>query len=149
MARRLCQVRRPLVGATSYFARRGRPTHPRELADHDCLGYSYLPTGESWLFIGPSGEHHAVAVTGPLRANNADVLMPALVAGLGLAMQPEFVVWRDIEAGRLEAVMSDWSTPPIALNIVTPHGLRPLKVTALIEFLVRRFSEHTAPWARR
>jgi DNA-binding transcriptional LysR family regulator len=104
--------------------------------------------GDTWQFIGPSSEEHAVAVTGPLRANNADALMASLRAGIGLALQPEFVVWRDLQEGRLEAVMTKWSAPPIALNIVTPPGgPRPSKVTVLIEFLVRRFSERAAPWA--
>jgi len=88
-----------------------------------------------------------VTVTGPLRANNADLLMPSLRAGIGIALQPEFLVWRDLRERRLEAVMTDWSTPPIALNIVTPPGgPRPSKVTVLVEFLVRRFSERAAPW---
>jgi DNA-binding transcriptional LysR family regulator len=149
VARRLCQVRRLLVGAPGYFARSGRPVHPRELAAHACLGYSYLPSGDSWQFISPAGEEHAVTVTGQLRANNANALMPSLRAGIGIAIQPEFVVWRDLEEGRLEAVMTDWSALPIALNIVTPPGgPRPTKVTVLIEFLVRRFSRHAAPWAK-
>jgi DNA-binding transcriptional LysR family regulator len=149
VARRLCRVRRPLVGAPGYFASRERPLHPRDLLAHACLGYSYLPSGDNWQFIGPSGEEQAIAVTGPLRANNADALMPSLLAGMGLAVQPEFVVWRDLRAGRLEAVMGEWSAPPIALNIVMPPGgPRPSKVTALIEFLIRRFSERAAPWER-
>jgi DNA-binding transcriptional LysR family regulator len=149
VARRLCHVRRLLVGAPDYFASRGRPSHPRDLAAHACLGYSYLPSGDSWKFFGSAGEEHDVAVTGPLRANNADALMPALRAGLGVAVQPEFVVWRDLRAGHLEAVMSEWSAPPIALNIVMPPGgPRPPKVTALIEFLVRRFSERAVPWVQ-
>jgi DNA-binding transcriptional LysR family regulator len=149
VARKLCQVRRLLVGAPDYFAKRGRPSHPRELSHHACLGYSYLPSGDSWPFTGSSGEEHTVGVTGPLRANNADLLMPSLRAGLGVALQPEFVVWRDLREGRLEAVMTDWSAPPIALNIVIPPGgPRPSKVTVLVEFLVRRFSERAAPWAQ-
>jgi DNA-binding transcriptional LysR family regulator len=148
IARRLCEVRRLLVGAPSYFASRGRPSHPRELSGHACLGYSYLPSGDSWRFLGPAGDEHAIAVAGPLRANNADALMPSLRAGLGIAIQPEFVVWRDLLESRLEAGMTEWSAPPIALNIVTPPGgLRAPKVAVLIDFLVRRFSEQTAPWA--
>ena len=87
-------------------------------------------------------------MTGPLRANNADALMPSLHAGIGIAVQPEFVVWRDLREGRLEAVMMDWSAPPIALNVVTPPGgPRASRVAVLIDFLVRRFSAQTAPWA--
>jgi DNA-binding transcriptional LysR family regulator len=150
VARRLCEVRRLLVGAPAYFASRGRPSHPRELSHHACLGYSYLPSGDRWPLVGLSGELCEVSVIGPLRANNGDLLMPALRAGMGIALQPEFLVWRDLREGRLEVVLADWSAPPIALNIVTPPGgPRPSKVSVLIEFLIARFSERTAPWAVR
>jgi DNA-binding transcriptional LysR family regulator len=145
-ARRVCRIRRLLVGAPAYFGRRGRPAHPRDLAGHACLGYAYLPTPDRWHFVHASGEEAAVAPHGPLRANNADAMMPTLRAGLGLAVQPEFLVWDDLAAGRLEVAMADWSMPPIALNIVTPPGgHRPARVAAAIEFLAGRLS--AAPWA--
>jgi DNA-binding transcriptional LysR family regulator len=145
-ARRVCRVRRFLVGAPAYFERRGRPEHPRDLADHVCLGYAYLPTPDRWRFIHASGEEAAVTPSGSLRANNADALRPMLLAGQGIAVQPEFLVWEDLAAGRLDVVMSDWSMPPIALNIVRPPGShRPARVAAVIEFLARRLS--AAPWA--
>lgn len=145
-ARRLCRVRRLLVGSPAYFARRGRPVHPRDLAGHACLGYAYLPSPDRWRFVHGSGEEAAVAPAGPLRANNGDALQPALLAGLGLAVQPEFLVWGDLAAGRLEAAMADWAMPPIALNLVTPPGgPRPARVAAVVEFLARRLS--AAPWA--
>src|ERR1700731_3832883 len=50
IARRLCPVHRWLVGAPSYFLRRGTPQRPRDLEDHACLGYSYLMSGETWRF---------------------------------------------------------------------------------------------------
>src|SRR5215212_7097704 len=145
-ARLLCQIRRLLVGSPAYLDRAGRPHHPRDLAEHACLGYAYLPTPDRWTFIHTSGEEVAVTPKGPLRANNADALAPALRAGLGLAIQPEFMVWEDLAAGRLEAVMHDWSLPEIALNLVTPPGtLRPARVTILVEHLAQTLS--AAPWA--
>ena len=147
-ARRICRIRRLLVAAPGYFARRGRPAHPRDLADHACLGYAYLPTPDRWRFVHASGEEAAVATHGPLRANNGDALLPMLRAGLGLAVQPEFLVWQDLAAGRLEEAMADWSMPPIALNVVTPPGgLPPARVAAVIEFLAGRLA--AAPWARQ
>ena len=147
IARRLCEVRRPVVGAPAYFDRRGRPTHPAELADHDCLGYAYLPSPEVWRFVHVGGVEAAVRPRGPLGANNADALMPALLAGLGLAIQPEFTVWEYRAAGRLEQVLPEWSLPPVALHLVTPPGgLRPARVSILVDFLVRRLA--TAPWAK-
>ncbi len=147
IARRLCQVQRIVVGAPAYFDRRGRPTHPTELADHDCLGYAYLPAPEVWRFVHDGGDEALVTPRGPLRANNADALAPALLAGLGLAIQPEFTVWQDIAAGRLEQVLTGWSLPPVALHLITPPGgLRPARVGILVDFLVHRLA--TAPWAK-
>ena len=147
LARRLCEVRRLLVGAPEYFVRHGRPSHPRELSHHACLGYSYLPSRDRWEFAGPDGEVQSIAVRGPLLANNADALMPALRAGVGLAVQPEFVVWRELQERRLEAVMTQWRAPPIALNIVSPPGgPRPSKVAVLMDFLIHRYSGQPLPW---
>ena len=147
IARRLCQVRRLVVGAPAYFDRRGRPTHPAELADHDCLGYAYLPSPEVWRFIRTGGGESEVTPAGPLRANNAAALSPAVLAGLGLAIQPEFTVWEYLAAGRLKQVLPDWSLPPVALHLVTPPGgLRPARVRVLIDFLAGRLA--AAPWAK-
>src|SRR5215210_6150375 len=146
--RRLCQIRRLLVGSPAYLDRAGRPRHPRDLANHACLGYAYLPTPERWTFVHTSGEEVAVTPKGPLRANNGDALTPALRADLGLAIQPEFMVWEDLAGGQLEAVMRDWSLPEIALNLVTPpSGLRPARVSVLIDHLTR--TQSAAPWAAR
>ena len=108
-ARRLRDVSRNLVAAPSYLERHGRPSHPRDLMHHACLCYAYLPTPDVWRFVNKAGEAVQVRPAGPLRANNADALAPALFAGLGLAVQPDFVVGEAIEDGRLEVVMQDWS----------------------------------------
>lgn len=145
--RRLCGVRRSLVATPAYLAHYGPPQHPEDLKARACLGYAYLPTPDRWPFTNAAGETVTIVPEGPLRANNADALAPALRAGLGLAVQPDFTIWDDLKSGRLERVMPDWQPPPIALNLVMPPGLpRPARVSALIAFLERAFS--TAPWAQ-
>ena len=137
--RRLRDVSRNLVAAPSYLKRHGQPTHPRDLMHHACLCYAYLPTPDVWRFVNKAGELVQVRPAGPLRANNADALAPALLAGLGLAVQPDFVVGEAIEDGRLEVVMPDWSPPPIALHLVMPPGgPRPARVEVLAAFLAER-----------
>jgi len=143
VARKLRPIRRFLVGSPDYFAQRGRPQHPDDLARHACLGYAYLPTPESWRFLHADGREVSIRPHGPLRANNADALTASLCAGLGVFPQPDFIVWKDLAAGTLEAVMSDWTPPPIALHLVAPGGgPRPARVTALMDYLTQRF---TAP----
>lgn len=142
-ARRLRPVKRHLVASPDYLEQRGRPTHPDDLRRHACLGYAYLPSGETWRLIHESGQEVVVRPIGPLRANNADALTASLCAGLGIAPQPDFIYWRDVAEGRLETVMTDWSLPPISLHLVAPGGgPRPARVTALMDYLAKRF---TAP----
>ncbi len=64
-ARRFCDVRRLLVAAPAYLERRGRPSHPRDLGDHACLGYAYLPVPNRWRFIHGSGEEFVVTRSDP------------------------------------------------------------------------------------
>lgn len=147
-ARRLCRIRRSLVATPAYWDRHGRPGHPHDLKAHACLGYAYLPTPDRWRFLNADGAEAQVVPAGPLRANNADALTPALHAGLGLAVQPDFMVWEALRDGRLERALPDWSPPPIALHLVTPPGdPRPARVTALIAFLAEALTG--APWAGR
>jgi DNA-binding transcriptional LysR family regulator len=146
LARRLCSVRILLVGAPAYFDRHGRPRHPKDLADHVALFYTYSRSRDVWRFVHKQHGEYSVHVPAPLRANNADVLQPALCAGVGIALQPEFLVWRDLAEGRLEAVMQDWAAPAAALHLVTPpSGMRPARVRVLMDFLAQRFTR--APWA--
>lgn len=141
IARRIGPVARHVVAAPAYLAARGRPTHPAHLAEHACLGYAYLPTPETWRFVNGAGEEASVRPTGPLRANNAEALLPALEAGLGLAVQPDFIVGESLAQGRLEVVLGDWSPPPVALHLVMPPGgPRPARVEVLAQFLVQRLS---------
>jgi DNA-binding transcriptional LysR family regulator len=139
VARRLRRVDRFLVGAPDYLKRKGRPTHPRDLTDHACLCYAYLPAPEIWRFVNKAGEEVTLRPSGPFRANNADALMPALLSGQGLAVQPDFVVRESLAAGLLETVMPDWKPPEIALHLVMPPGgPRPARVEALAAFLAKR-----------
>ena len=145
VAGRLCAVERFVAGAPAYFARHGRPKHPRDLAGHDGLAYAYLKTPDTWTFANAAGESVAVKPRLRFRANNGDALTPALLAGEGLAVQPDFSVSPYLRDGRLEAVLTSWSPPPIALHLVMPPGgLRPARVGALTDFLVATFA--AAPW---
>ena len=139
-SRRLFDIGRVTVAAPAYLRRRGRPSHPSELTAHACLGYAYLPQPETWRFVNAAGGDVSVRPEGPLRVNNGEAHVPALLAGLGLAILPEFIVWPHLESGALESVMSDWRPTPIALHLVTPPGdPRPARVAVLLDFLRARF----------
>ncbi|HPE70780.1 MAG TPA: LysR family transcriptional regulator [Candidatus Competibacter sp.] len=147
LARRLCRVRILLVGSPAYFEQHGRPRHPRDLANHKALQYAYSRSGTAWRFRHKWHGEFTQAMSTNLIANNAEALTPALLAGLGVALQPEFLAWQDLQSGALETVMDEWEVEPIALHIVTPPGRsRPVRVQAFIDYLVERFTQ--APWAQ-
>lgn len=140
-ARKLCGIPRVVVASPSYLDVHGTPKHPRDLSGHACLGYAYLPAADVWHFSNKAGDEFAVRTSGPLRANNADALMPALISGYGLAVQPLFLVRDALEKRQLVAVLTGWSLPEIALHLVMPPGgPRPARVEALADFLRHRFA---------
>jgi DNA-binding transcriptional LysR family regulator len=147
LARRLCTVPIVLVASSGYLKQCGRPEHPRDLAKHRALFYTNSRFGNAWRFTHARHGDYSTGVPSSLRVNNAEALGPALEAGLGLALQPQFLVWDALRNGTLEAVMTDWVAPPIALHIVTPPSrARAARVEALIAFLAERFGN--ASWTQ-
>jgi DNA-binding transcriptional LysR family regulator len=141
IARRLCGMPRYVVASPAYFAKHGRPTHPMHLAQHQCLGYTYLSTPGVWHFTNAAGEQASVRPAGPLRVNNGEALLPALIAGLGIGDLPDFIVGKALASGQLEAVLQDWSQSQSGVYLVTPPGgPRPARVEVLLEFLAARLS---------
>lgn len=147
-ARRLAPVKGRIVAAPLYLDRRGRPKHPIELGEHDVFGYANVPNA-TWTFHGPGGEEASVRPTARFTSDSGDAMLPLLRAGLGIARLPDFIVDTDIAAGRLEAILTDWSGAPTALHLVTPPSpLRPARVELLIEFLAQRFKDLCASQTR-
>lgn len=146
LSRRLCPVRLLLVGSPGYFAQHGRPTHPRDLKHHVGMCYVGGASREVWRFRHPVEGEYAVAVPFRVWTDNADVLTPSLLAGRALAIQPEFLVWRELQQGLLQVALPDWSAPELALHLLMPPSpLRPQRVQVLVDYLARRFAHHP-PW---
>jgi DNA-binding transcriptional LysR family regulator len=139
IARRLCGVPRYLVGSPSYLKKHGRPHHPMHLAEHVCITYGHGTAAETWRFTNKNGKSATVRPSGPLRVNNGDAMMPALIAGVGLGILPEFILRDALDARRLERLLADWSLPSGAVYWVTPPGgLRPKRVEVLADLLFER-----------
>jgi len=131
VAWKLCASRTLLVASPDYLARRGTPAHPEDLAAHDCLAY-LRPGAAVWRFEGrarrggkaPAEPQRAsVTVQGALRANNSEVLREAALAGLGLALLPDFSAAAAIHAGQLREVLPSWR--PVGFFGDAIYALRP------------------------
>ncbi|RZM06064.1 MAG: LysR family transcriptional regulator, partial [Sphingomonas sp.] len=80
-----------------------------------------------------------------LTANSGEAIVPALIAGLGIARLPDFIVDRHIASGALVIILEDWAPAKIGLHLLTPPSpLRPARVEALIDFLAARLRDPNA-----
>jgi DNA-binding transcriptional LysR family regulator len=147
-ARKLCDVRRPIVAAPAYLDRHGRPSHPRELEGHQALIYTNVANPTTWRLRHATEGDYVVSLSGRIAANSGDALAYALRSGFGIACQPDFMMWEELARGELEEVLPGWAPAPVGLHLMTPPGvLRPARVTVLLDFLARRLAH--APWARQ
>jgi DNA-binding transcriptional LysR family regulator len=148
VARKLATSRNVLCAAPAYLARRGTPHAPAELAQHDCIVYTYNPTGDEWQLSDAAGKLHPVKVRGTLHTNNGDTARAAALGGLGIIWQPTFLIGADLAAGRLVPLLPDYRMPDIDILAVYPSRRHlSAKVRAMIDFLVQEF-EGTPPWDR-
>jgi DNA-binding transcriptional LysR family regulator len=117
-----------------YLARHGRPQHPRDLSEHNCLLNVFAGTAE-WSFeVG--GRRVSVRVKGSLFSNSQTALLEMALRGCGIARLPQHAVRQELEAGTLEAVLPDAVPPPELFEIYFPKGTNvPMKTTAFVSFL--------------
>ena len=139
VARPLRLYRRILAAAPAYLTAHGVPRHPDELARHACLGNTYWKHADRWHLQGPAGQTCVVPVAARFTANEGRALRRAAAAGAGIVLQPEDALAGDIAAGRLVAVLPDWSFRPTPVQLVYPQDRKPTaKLRSAIDFLVAR-----------
>lgn len=141
IARRLAPSRSLLLASPDYLKEFGAPGHPADLADHRCLIYTNNPDAVVWRFE-RNGENVQVPVSGPLRANNGEVLRDAAIDGVGLIVDPTFITHQAIRDGTLVPVLPEWTTRGRDIHAVYPHRehLSP-KVRAFIDYLAAHFGD--------
>jgi DNA-binding transcriptional LysR family regulator len=138
VARRICDFHRVICASHAYLARRGEPAHPADLLGHDCLHYSNVALKDEWAFGDreASGTMQVVEVTGPLCANNGDVLRRAAVGGMGICALPDFIAAEDLAAGRLKPILAGFPGPALTLWALWPsRRFVPAKVRVFVDYL--------------
>lgn len=142
--RKLASYNRLVCGSPAYFERYGEPKHPNELAQHNGLLFAYSTGYDVWRFQRET-EVCDVHVQGSLVANNSEMLRQVCLDGGGLVLMPTWLIGEDVQAGRLQAVLTDFQIHPQAEEdggiyaLYLPNRRHSLRVKTFIDFLVERF----------
>lgn len=144
IVRRLLDFRGVVCASPAYLARRGTPTHPRELESHDCLVNHGLRTMPGWLFL--DGETPLnVQVDGPIRFDDGDALVAAAAAGAGIVYEPDFLTAPALQSGHIVPILQGWTPYVGHIYAVYPNRrFLPAKVRLFIDHLVETW--RSAPW---
>lgn len=141
IARKIAPCRRVLCASPDYLNTHGIPQVPQDLTLHRCLCYTNIPNENVWTMHGPQGTE-SVRVNGPVSANNGEILKSAAVEGLGIALEPTFIVGPEIKVGRLRLVLPDYEVPGITINAIYPSRRHlSTKVRTFVDFLAGYFGD--------
>jgi len=143
-ARVLIRGRRLVCASPAYWRRCGKPTHPDQLAVHNCL--VLLRPGAplaSWPFQ-DGGRQFSVKVSGDRQASVGDLVRDWAVAGIGVALKNEWDIWRDRADGALETALDDYASGDVDLYAVQSGGHPSRRVAALVDFLAEALAAGSA-----
>jgi DNA-binding transcriptional LysR family regulator len=143
VARQLISWRHVLCCSPEYRKKIGEPKELAELANHNCLRFEYYPFSDDWHFEGPDEEPVSVRVTGNFISSSGQALRVAALAGRGLFLGPDFLVFDDIADGRLVPILTRYRPVEFKVNAIYPHRRHlPAKVRTFLDLLSSRISEH-------
>jgi DNA-binding transcriptional LysR family regulator len=142
--------------APSYLNRRGRPTLPEDILQHDGI----LPAVASlrhelrlqkWAKGGNATPHESVSLILPrlaLTTTQIDLIYAATLAGLGIGGLPSFIVSDALLDNRLERVLPDWRGTSLEIYAAVPSRKHlTARSRVFIDFLVQTFGgKETDRW---
>jgi DNA-binding transcriptional LysR family regulator len=146
VARRLGSVTSVVCAAPSYLERRGTPTVPADLHQHEIVAFVPVTRFRTWNLRGANDD--AVELTLPPRliVNSLFAVRESVRSGAGVSMLPDFTIGDDLQRGDLVRLLPEWSGPPGEISVVYPstRNLSP-KLRTFLDFLTARLTP--APWS--
>lgn len=145
LGRRFARIGHTVCASPAYLDAHGTPQSPAELNQHRILDYS----GRSrldWHYTDPNGKRGAVRTQSAFRANNGSFVSAAAIAGLGVCLQPDFIVSDALRAGSLVPILDEYRWQELDAWVLYPrtHQL-PRRLRNFIDFFVDRFRAGL-PW---
>lgn len=144
VATRVGAIRQVVCASPGYFAARGVPKRPDDLASHDCITFEGIASPAGWIF--PARRPgHSIAVRSRLVVNDAEAAIEAALAGLGVTRVLSYQVADALAAGTLALALEAFEPPPSPVSLVHAGGrLLPLKLRAFLDFALPRLRARLA-----
>jgi len=123
IARRIGVIQLATCATPSYLAKHGRPQHPNELMQHQCINYFSAKTGKiyDWDFV-QNDQRIQLKVPGAIAVNDSDAYLAACLSGIGIAQAATFSIGPYLQSGQLELLLQDWRVNPIPLHVIYPQN---------------------------
>ncbi len=146
IARKLAASERILCAAPEYLDRAGPISSPADLGSQNCLTYRLNLGRTTWRFKEPDGEVVEVPVSGTFQTDNGPALLAATLAGLGIALMPDWSIADHLGDGRLRRLFPKhrvsfeaFENGVYAVYQKSRHQSK--KVRAFVEFLTPLFRQ--------
>ena len=140
IVRKIATLQLVLCAAPSYLAKRGYPTSPKELAQHDCIAHVNEPM---WRLGGSGHASHFKIHHVAFSSNTYLLMQKAAVAGLGIALLPLRSVVAEIASGALEVVLPNSAIPERPLYLAYAPGSQKMKrIRCFVDFMGGWFKAH-------
>lgn len=147
-ARRLTRIRHLPVASPALLDGLGMPEQPEDISRMSVLQYRSTQQNNRWKFARPDGTRGTVHIKNRIISNNGEFLTKCAEDGLGVAIEPTFIVSEAIAAGRLVPLFPDHVWSDDAAYVVYPQiRVLPLRVRALIDHIASQLSTEPA-WDR-
>lgn len=142
IATRVGTVRRVVVAAPDYLARRGEPAAPDELAAHDVIAFAGLDGVDRWRFY-KDDRALEVALRPRLIVNTAEAAIDSAVAGFGVARVLSYQAADAITGKSLVRVLRSCEGGPSPIHVLYPQGRYPApKLRAFLDLVVPRLRQN-------
>lgn len=139
ISRKVMASRIVTLASPDYLERKGRPEHPRELVDHDCIGYSNLQRPDFWDFETQDGKSIGVKVKLVANCNNDELQRSMALAGVGVTRLPEFSCHKEIAAGSLIPILEPYWQRGLGIYALYPHRRHlSTKVRVFVDFIAEK-----------
>jgi DNA-binding transcriptional LysR family regulator len=135
IARKIGDSPRVTVVSPDYLAEHGEPKTLSDLKEHSCIVYTFLTTRNEWHFKGSEGEEK-LRVYGRFSASNPDAIRDAVIAGIGIAVTPLWLIHDALTQGKVKVILTDYSPTPLEVHAVYPdRRFVPSRVGLFINYL--------------